>query len=866
MSASSQRRRRVFFQHFFSSDAVHYSIQPFMSDGDALHLMIINKASAQCYCRRPYPLKRLFTAKQLVRPRHSDSLIICAAVLSDFDLTAKDVATATLAGLSVLRLSINSHFSWNILSPMHLLTELTVDAKFDWSPLRIDGTLPTSLTALTFGGHFNRPIQAFVLPSKLKRLVLSEKFNQTIVAGSLPPSLTELSFGQEAQQGGASHVAANGEFNQILVEGALPPSLQTLRLGIAFNQMLAANVLPSSLRRLIFSVNYNQPIHVATLPASITDLTFGSRFCQSILPGSDRTMANGTVLAHFTAMDTALNQPCGLAVDRFGVVFVCDARNDRIARFATDGRQLASYRAGNPSLRRPQALALDGAGFLYIADTGNHRVVKLWANSGILASVFTTADPELAYPTGICVDADGNIFVADCNNFRVVKLSPEGHLLQSFSPTYAQHDVDLSAVKLTKVAVDHDGFLYVIGWNTAIFKLDGNGTQVGLLEMYRANDITVAQNTVFVSKPTSGSAESIVAIKFDGDDNTIVQTIRTALTLTVCGIVADALAHVYVSSLNPNGVFKIAARYGGETANERKIDDGVPVLPSALVRLKFGDDFDQPVGIGSLPDGLISLTFGKSFNHAIEAAALPQSLESLTLGDRYNHPILADTLPSHLTHLKFGAEFAQTIVDNVLPQSLTMLHLSRGFQQPLSQQLLPFALKRLTVIGPFNAKLVAETLPTSLTALTLNTYFNRPILPHTLPRSLRTLRLGGRFDQPLSTVCFPPDLRRLELEGEFNQELVKGDLPQSITHLSLCVHAYSHYLSAAVLPRNLLFLQLPPFYKRTIRHSHMFPSSITQLMIAQQNPSQLPNGKYSILYYDATYDWKLSSSRCFCCR
>jgi len=117
---------------------------------------------------------------------------------------------------------------------------------------------PISITHLTFGFHFNLPVDAF--PPNLTHLTTGGKFNQLI--DNLPQSTT--------------HLSLWGDFNRPIDH--LPPNLTHLYLGTSFNQPVDS--LPQKITLLSFGTNFNQPVD--NLPLSITHLTFGQHFNQPV--------------------------------------------------------------------------------------------------------------------------------------------------------------------------------------------------------------------------------------------------------------------------------------------------------------------------------------------------------------------------------------------------------------------------------------------------------------------------------------------------------------------------------------------------------------------------------------------------------
>jgi len=90
-----------------------------------------------------------------------------------------------------------------------------------------------------------------------------------------------------------------------------------------------------------------------------------------------------------------MDMPWGIALDRDGLVYVADWRNDRIQQFTAQGEWQATFgRSGS------------GVG-------------------------------EFNRPSGVGVDRDGDIYVADWLNNRVQVLAPDGRFITSLTGDYA---------------------------------------------------------------------------------------------------------------------------------------------------------------------------------------------------------------------------------------------------------------------------------------------------------------------------------------------------------------------------------------------------------------------------------------------
>jgi len=75
-----------------------------------------------------------------------------------------------------------------------------------------------------------------------------------------------------------------------------------------------------------------------------------------------------------------LAEPCGLALDLDGGLWVAEAENDRVQKFSADGEAVCCFPeipSPEVDLHEPRAVAVDAAGSLYISDSLNHRVLRL---------------------------------------------------------------------------------------------------------------------------------------------------------------------------------------------------------------------------------------------------------------------------------------------------------------------------------------------------------------------------------------------------------------------------------------------------------------------------------------------------------
>jgi len=105
-----------------------------------------------------------------------------------------------------------------------------------------------------------------------------------------------------------------------------------------------------------------------------------------------------------SALNARLSDAQGLAIDRFGNVYIADPDNHRVRRVNAAGIMQTVAGVGSPGysgdggpatearLNVPYGVTADAAGNLYIADLGNHRVRKV-SLDGAIATVAGSGQP-----------------------------------------------------------------------------------------------------------------------------------------------------------------------------------------------------------------------------------------------------------------------------------------------------------------------------------------------------------------------------------------------------------------------------------------------------------------------------------------
>jgi hypothetical protein len=144
-----------------------------------------------------------------------------------------------------------------------------------------------------------------------------------------------------------------------------------------------------------------------------------------------------------------LYQPGSVYVDGSGNVFIGDAGNNRVQRWAPGasrgytvaGDSLGTNTIYGNSLYTPIDAILDANGNLIVADASNNRIQKWvlgaargYTVAGDSMTILTSGASGLNFPTGVAVH-NGAIYIADFNNNRVQKWG--GSPTSSYVPTTA---------------------------------------------------------------------------------------------------------------------------------------------------------------------------------------------------------------------------------------------------------------------------------------------------------------------------------------------------------------------------------------------------------------------------------------------
>jgi len=130
-----------------------------------------------------------------------------------------------------------------------------------------------------------------------------------------------------------------------------------------------------------------------------------------------------------------LTNPCAMAVDSGGSIYVMECRNGALARFVPDGSKLRTMRA---AIRLPQkaaatGVAVDEDGRIYVGQAHPTRIVRLAASGRFLASIGGAKVSEALGEVDQIAAGANEVFVADSQKHRVTKLASSGAVLSSWT-------------------------------------------------------------------------------------------------------------------------------------------------------------------------------------------------------------------------------------------------------------------------------------------------------------------------------------------------------------------------------------------------------------------------------------------------
>jgi uncharacterized protein (TIGR03663 family) len=229
----------------------------------------------------------------------------------------------------------------------------------------------------------------------------------------------------------------------------------------------------------------------------------------SAQPGESALSPSAAVWGKLGSGPGEFNEPRGLAVDRWGNIYVADTRNSRIQKLDASGKVIKTWGAegnGPGQFKEPCGVTVAPDGSVYVADTWNHRIQQFDRN-GTFIRQWAEQDPPFWGPRGIAVAANGTVFVTDTGNKRVLAYTSSGERLRAWGGEGSEPG---QFVEPVGIAVDASGRVVVADTGNRrlqFFRADGTFVEAwpvsGWEAFYTEPYVATQETDVYVTDSTA---------------------------------------------------------------------------------------------------------------------------------------------------------------------------------------------------------------------------------------------------------------------------------------------------------------------------------------------------------------------------
>ena len=305
-----------------------------------------------------------------------------------------------------------------------------------------------------------------------------------------------------------------------------------------------------------------------------------------------------------TLVSSGLTQPCCVAVDGVGNVYIANAGNITI-----NGTIMEWVAASNSvttlvssGLNYPSGVAVDGAGNVYIADNG-HNAIKEWLAAS--NTVTTLVSSGLNQPSSVAVDGSGIVYIAETHTNTIKEFTVDNSNITMLVSSGLSSPTDL--------AVDGSGNVYIADNDYTIKEwIAADKTVTTLVSSGLNNPWGVA---------VDGSGNVYIADTYHSAIKEWLAASKTVTTLVsfalnqLYGVAVDGSGNVYIADSGNNAIKELPRAFVDTTAKTEPASSGSDSLPvvlpaTASLTGPFLPASDSPwLTITGVTNGVVSFAF-----------------------------------------------------------------------------------------------------------------------------------------------------------------------------------------------------------------------------------------------------------------